>query len=484
MKTQRRDFLKTVLTGGTGALITSVNPIRGAITQQEPTSPSPLNKWPGRVVVNFNRDAVKNEEVNIPVVKKMIEQSIKLLTGEEDIGAAWKAIFPETLSSSSKIAIKVVAWNPYKAGLHWSCARAVVDGLIQMEVDGKKFPASNIFIYEMNTSMVQNAFTVAGYTKENFPDLPTGNIVDKKDAIDGGDGALNNRKYARILKEADFLINLFNARGHQLPTNGSKFTLGFKSHYGSYENPSGLHSNWNKNFRDIVCIGPVYKKLVLSLCCALFGLNEGNGPGAVGGGVDNNYDDFSNYAKKIDKEANTKAQCTVIMSTDPVTAEMQAIKILRMNKDKSYGVKDMPTYLQAAAGITNSDFSTAYNIGVIDESEMDIRKIINDTIIKTPVSQPYFSDRKSRNSLSIHPNKGSFFIEFNLTEEHKNREAYIEIFNVKGEHFISLSHTVKGFNNYLSWNGKDKKGIKVASGLYIISLRCGITNLKTNFTVI
>ncbi|MCX7726825.1 MAG: hypothetical protein N2053_08245 [Chitinispirillaceae bacterium] len=169
MNRERRDFIKLALLGGTGSLITSVKPVIGATAQEGPNSPSPLNKWPGRVVVNFNREAVKNEEVNVPTVKKMIEQSIKLLTGEEEVGAAWKAIFPSTLSSSSKIAIKVVAWNPYKAGLHWSCARAVVDGLLQMEVDGKKFPASNIFIYEMNTSMVQNAFTVAGYTKENFP---------------------------------------------------------------------------------------------------------------------------------------------------------------------------------------------------------------------------------------------------------------------------------------------------------------------------
>lgn len=219
------------------------------------------------------------------------------------------------------------------------------------------------------------------------------------------------------------------------------------------------------------------------MCAALFGLNEGNGPGAVGGGVDNNYDDFSKYAKKIDKDANTKAQCTVIMSTDPVTAEMQAIKILRMNKDGAYGVKDMPTYLQAAAGITNSEFPTAYNIGIIDEAKMDIRRIINDTIITTSIKEPSFLSR-NESSLAIHPVRRSFFIEFNLPEEYKNREAKFEIFNAKGEHVITISHRIGGINNHFSWDGRDKRGERIASGLYIISLKCDNIWLKTNFTSI
>ncbi|MBN1130372.1 MAG: hypothetical protein JXA71_15375 [Chitinispirillaceae bacterium] len=37
----------------------------------------------------------------------MVDDGIKLLTGESSVGAAWKAVFPETLSLQSKIAIKI-----------------------------------------------------------------------------------------------------------------------------------------------------------------------------------------------------------------------------------------------------------------------------------------------------------------------------------------------------------------------------------------
>jgi hypothetical protein len=72
------------------------------------------------------------------------------------------------------------------------------------------------------------------------------------------------------------------------------------------------------------------------------------------------------------------------MSTDPVTAEMQTIKMMRLNKKPAggYGVNDMPKYLRASAGVTGALPDTSLNFGVIDETKMDIRRIINGVVMQ------------------------------------------------------------------------------------------------------
>lgn len=116
------------------------------------------------------------------------------------------------------------------------------------------------------------------------------------------------------------------------------------------------------------CTGPVFNKTVLTICCGLFGIDEGKGPF---GGVS----DFSTYVKSIDPNSKEKNPNTFIISTDPVSCETQAIKILRVNKRRPYIIDSLPEYLKSSAGIKSS-LSPVYNIGIIDEKLMDIRKII------------------------------------------------------------------------------------------------------------
>ncbi|MBN1577400.1 MAG: DUF362 domain-containing protein [Chitinispirillaceae bacterium] len=491
----RRDFLKAAA-AGTAAIAMSpgVGKVFGA--SAGPTQPSPLNKWPGRVAVNFNKAAItgstssKYGTVDATVVRKMIDQTITLLTGIDDIGEAWKSIFPSTLSLTSKIAVKINCYNPYKAGQHWSVARGVTDGLMKMKIGETLFPGSNITVYETNTKG-GNSITTGGYTKNNFPDV---NLAFEKDWVDGGDGALG-KTYARSLKEADFLINTFNARGHQMPTKGSKFTMGFKSHYGTYYNPSFsgpnyLHDDdkWDMTFREIVCIGPVYKKLVLSVCGGMFGTDEGYGPGLSSSETDiQNIGDFTKYAQLIDSTSTTRGQTTVIMSTDPVSAEMQSIKILRMNKNISFAFEDMPKYLKASAGIDVSGLTPTYNIGIIDEDKMDFRKMVNDVVIKTPVVSPASADHTTAKvGMSTHPitGHGSVSINFNLPVNHVGSKAVIEIFDARGSLVRKLSHEVGGINNQLSWNQKDSRGVPAAKGMYIARLSCGGTRLSSQFSIV
>jgi anaerobic selenocysteine-containing dehydrogenase len=111
MSITRRSFLKgSAATAALSVVGGSAINVLGAETAALANGPG--NKWPGRVVVNFNKSAVTGTTtVNEAVVKQMVDDSIKLLTDQATVGAAWKAVFPSTLSATSKIAIKINILN-------------------------------------------------------------------------------------------------------------------------------------------------------------------------------------------------------------------------------------------------------------------------------------------------------------------------------------------------------------------------------------
>jgi len=271
---------------------------------------------------------------------------------------------------------------------------------------------------------------------------------------------------------------VFSPRGHTLPPAGSKFTLGFKCHYGTYSNPGGMHDNVPSNIRELTCTGPVYKKLVLSVCSGIYGLNEGNGPPGQP-------DNYSTYAKSMDSTATTQCPSTIILSTDPVSAEMQAIKMMRINKGGKYTASDMPPYLQASAGLTASGFSPTYNIGTIDESKMVVRKILNGNF--TPVLNPASGPMNASSAAVVaHHIKGhnSTFIEFKLPAEHAGKDASIEFYDARGALVRKVSHKVQGVQNHLSWDELNERGNPVAKGTYVVHLISGEKRASVPFTIV
>lgn len=318
--------------------------------------PSPLNKWPGRVVVNYNSQVTSGLKVDTSVVRQMVDSSIMCLTGATNTGAAWKTLFSDKISVNSKIAIKINILNYGNAAPHYSSVKAITDGLSQMTFGEVHFPVSNITIYDGNNL---NTMECAGYSQERFPGI---HLV-KDTMIRWGDG-VHGKAYSRSLHDCDFLINVFSPIGHNRNYGG--FFLGFKNHYGSYDHH--LMYKYEAGLRDMNCMGPVYNKSVLSVCSGIFGINEFEGP--LGG-----IHDFSVYRSTIDTNSSSKNPNAIIMSTDPVSCEFQTIKMMRINKNRPYSIMDMPDYLKASGGI-NCKLSPVYNIGIIDEKKMDIRKII------------------------------------------------------------------------------------------------------------
>jgi uncharacterized protein (DUF362 family) len=324
---------------------------------------SPLNKWPGRCVVNYNRQATKGPVADEKIIKTMVDDSIKLLTGQKTVGQAWQEVFPG-LSLQTKIALKINILN-VEVPPHPFVVMGIVQGLQQMGLGKDKFPAVNISIYDANNGIT---FDQAGFTAARFPGITMNHHGSAFKNF--GDGAHQNAPYAETLNACDYLINVPGLRGHQ-PMAGS-VTLGFKSHYGTY--PPTYHDEalTPPYLRDINCTGPVFKKTALTVLGGIFGLKEGHGPRGSA-------DEFLVYAKTIDPASDNPSPNTVLMSTDPVSAEMQAIKILRLREAKPYSLETMPHYLRASAGITGV-LDPTYNIGILDETKMDLRRIINGKI--------------------------------------------------------------------------------------------------------
>jgi hypothetical protein len=469
MKISRRSFLK-----GSAATTMSLAASRGISLAASATAvtPGPGNKWPGRVVINFNKTAVTGITTAVPaVIQKMVDDAILRLTDQSTVGAAWKAVFPTTLSAASKIAVKITTANSGLPAPHWSSVKAIIDGLQQMDFNGTKFPAANITLYEAN---VTNP-SAAGYTAAN---LGSSVKIVNDSMVSGGDGALNNRTYASTLKNADFLINVFSPRGHTL----ANVTLGFKSHFGTYSNPSGLHTSTGasifQNLRDINSYGVVYKKTVLAVCSGIYGMNEGNGPA---GGADN----FATYSKTMDPTSTSQCPTTIIMSTDPVSCEMQTVKMMRLNRSPAgkFGVSDMPTYLQASGGVSGALSGTVYNIGVIDEAAMDVRRIINGTTsVAVPGASPSVNGSPAV-AVTALPHDGYTFIEYRLPARYRGEEAMVGVYSMNGSLLCENSHTVFGALNHFAWDNKDRTGNPAPSGRYIVRIRAGTTTLTAQFFI-
>jgi hypothetical protein len=265
-------------------------------------------------VVNFNTSASTGPDADQAVVQDMVNASVRLLTGKKTPPEAWLSLFPG-LTLAKKIGIKLNIVN-VKTPPHPYAVMALCAGLQQMEVNGKKFPAANIELWDGNNT---NEYGWAGYTADRFPGLKINKYNTQSDHGDGADG---NQPYADGLRFCDYLINVPGLRGHGAMVG--QVTLGFKSHFGTYpasDSHPKVHTpvKAQEYLRDINCLGPVWQKTALVMNVGIFGLKQGVGPNGARAS-------YLPYAKTMDPATENPAPNTIIMSTDPVTAEFQAIK--------------------------------------------------------------------------------------------------------------------------------------------------------------
>lgn len=466
MAVSRRSFLK-----GAAAVtaITAAGGVQQAVAaEQKVTATSGgLNKWRGRVAINFNKDAVTSaNKADAAVISKMMDDTIMLLAGEKEVGAAWKAIFPSSITATSKIAIKT---NFYaKTICPPPCALlAMVQGLAKMDFNGSPYTGKITICEGMITP---NTFDAAGYVAADFSKAhPKGEVLlERKACVKANEAAGGKTECLEALNLADFYMNVFSARGHDSYAEG--VSLGFKSHFGSYAAAMDKHSNpaLSQYVRDLHCTGQVLKKQVLSVSCAFFCNNEGTGMGTTSAVS------FATYVKTMDEAATCTSPSTIIMSTDAISCEMQAIKLLRLNKGGKFAVADMPKYLRASAGVTGALSDKTYDIGEIDEAKMEIRKMINGN--STPViTGAKASVGSSVALLQATPlrGQGSTHFEFRLPAAKLGMMAQLSVTDLQGRQVFSKELPVNGALNHFSWDQRTSSGAKVAGGRYIASIKAG-----------
>jgi hypothetical protein len=482
MPISRRSFLKssaavTALSMTGGAAKSVLADTKAAI----PFAPAIGNKWPGKVVVNFNKNAVTGNETisdaQIVVIKKMVDDSIKALANKSTVAEAWKAIFPDTLTKDSKIAIKTNFYATSSCKVHWSVVQAMTEGLQQMDFGGTKFPAANITIFEGNVPAA-NTLDGAGYTAERFPGVKR--VIDTfdKSAPDPATGEANG--YATSLKNADFFMNVFGLRGHD-NSYAEGVTLGGKSHYGTYSNAKMIHTSPALSIRcaHMICSGVVFKKQVLSVCAGLLSNKKGSG-------INAGPTDYSTYTKKIDPNCTTKATSTIIMSTDPVSADMQAVKVMQMNDGKTYGISDMPKYVQACAGVSGALSGVSYNIGVVDESKMSITKIVNEEIV-SPVKIVEKNSSVNNEYLLIVSSlsrQGLVHIDYTVPSMRLGDRSSIYIYDMLGNLLFSKDLSIEGVLNHFVWDLKTQSREMAGRGKYLCKLKIGRITRSSVFTVV
>jgi hypothetical protein len=353
----------------------------------------------------------------------------------------------------------------------------MTEGLQKMDFNGTTFPAANITIFEGSVPAA-NTMDNAGYTAARFPGITR--VIDTfdKNVTDAAKG--ENNGYATSLKKANFFISVFGLRGHS-NDYAEGVTLGGKNHYGTYSNAAPAHTSPALSVRcaNMMCTGVVYNKLVLSACVGLLSNKKGSG-------INDGPTDYSVYAKKIDPTCTTKATSTIIMSTDPISAEMQAVKVMQMNAGKTWGVSDMPKYLQASAGVSGALSGASYNIGKIDENDMTVIKIINGESA-TPIKPVDNTARTSGDYLlrvSSLNKQRLLHIEYSVPAIRLGDHSVLSIYDLSGNLLFSQKQEIQGLLNHFSWDTRMSNGNILGCGKYVCKLTIGRVSRFAEFAVI
>jgi uncharacterized protein (DUF362 family) len=304
------------------------------------------------IIVRDDDSATMNyPKVDRDVAQYMVDAGIRILTGFNVLGEAWKSLFPG-ITKNSIISIKVNCINSSLPS-HIEVCYSIVQGLTKMIVDGSPFPENNIIIWDRTTGELKRA----GYTinKSN-----TGIRCFGTNEIDVGYSTskykvagVQQRLSKIITNMSDYMINLSVLKNH----SGAGVTLSMKNHYGSCNGPGSLHDgNCNPYIPALNALQPIRDKQVINICDALYGVITG-GPGGV--------------PQIVPK--------SLIFSFDPVALDYIGSKMLEDNGCRT---------LKRAQHIAKAT-QEPYNLGTNDPAKIDITDIENPStqIIENPPAE-------------------------------------------------------------------------------------------------
>jgi hypothetical protein len=330
-------------------------------------SASMPGKYPGRVILVKNTNAVVNNEPVEAVAYLMLQKSMLELTGQSSIKKAWR-IF---VSPGEKIGLKVTPIAGKLLSTSHAVVRSVVKQLTESGIDKK-----DIIIWDRRDMELKDS----GFNQDNYPGITIKGteLMDEKGSFTDSEGILygernidkewyywadvdgeydaetmpymiNGGKFSYftkiITREVDKIINipiLKNAGGSV--TNAMK-NLAF----GSVSNTGRLHAKlWNDTCAEVCAFAPLRDKVVLNICDGLRGCFNG-GPGA-------NPQFICNYY-------------TMLVSSDPVAMDRIAYDIIA-EKRMAEGVQKAP----APESLTFLAMATALGLGVSDKNKISLKE--------------------------------------------------------------------------------------------------------------
>jgi len=213
----------------------------------------------GSQVVSARDDnALQDGKVDSVVVRRLVAESIKRLTGASSEGDGWRSLF----SPQDTIGIKINCLGGPMMCTRPELVAAVVEGLT--ETAG--IPAGQIIIWDRYNREIERC----GYTMRTKGSGPLCFGTDTS-GVDYEDDPLVHRSigscFSKILtRRCTAVVNMPVLKDHDL----AGVTVGMKNFYGAIHNPNKYHdTNCDPYIADLSSSPPVRGKLRLVVCDAL-----------------------------------------------------------------------------------------------------------------------------------------------------------------------------------------------------------------------
>lgn len=399
-----------------------------------------VNSQNSRVVITTDDTVTKGLTINESAVQVMLEASIKTLTQINDLGEAWKSIFPD-ITLNSIIALKVNCINS-SMSTHPAVTYMVANSLQNIILDSVPFPANNIIIFDRTNGELSSA----GYTL-NTSNTGIRCFGTNQSGVGYGSQSYSvngsSQRISNICESiADYLINISILKNH----GTSGVTLCMKNHYGTCRSPGSLHGSYGDPYIPALNALPVISnKHVLHICDAIFGIVSGGPSGSP----------------QISPNK-------IIMSQDIVAVDYWGREILSQN--------GCNTIYRATHVDTAAD--SPYNLGTNKTEEMEVINIENPTTsIDVQDGPSTLPNRFILQQNFPNPFNNGTHIKFYLSQY---AHARVRIFDSHGHLIKTLinKEIPKGWHQ-IEWQGNNSSGTPVASGIYICRLSVGSHHKST-----
>ncbi|MEO0226360.1 MAG: DUF362 domain-containing protein [candidate division WOR-3 bacterium] len=402
-------------------------------------------------------NATSGSTINQSVVQIMIDTSIKRLTGQTTVGAAWLSLFPG-ITTSSIICIKVNCINSLLPS-HRQVVEAVINGLAQMNIGGQNFIRNNVIVWDRtNGELTNSGYTIytgndpARYRVFGSDQSGVGYDTSRPLTIQRDSGSTTANPSRIMTSLSNYMINIACLKDHGAPA----MTLCLKNNFGTispipcYDDNSPEIPSVNQQIRDVL-----NKFQRIYIVDGLFGIYNG-GPGG-------SPQSWLTFAPKNTPDS-------IFMSRDPVAIDYQCEQIINAERARR------GLYTKNALHIRTAS-QPPYNLGTMD---INLIRIQNPSGIEEKSSG-------SVNGLKLYQNQPNpFNVSTVIRYKIRNHsQVTLQITDGVGRVIKVLTDKIHDPGSFeIVWDGRDARGRRVAAGTYIYTLKAGNHSIAKSLTIV